>query len=114
MLESIVEIVKYLLIFIAVMFAMFIVLLVVISKMPDDNPLKRILTAMSYRVAATLGVTAVAIPLEVVPPVEVAYDIGAPILLAWYWFTFFRGVYRGQFGDRRPVAGSDRYTRGRH
>lgn len=70
MLDFIAEMVKYLLIFTAVMFALFIVLLVIISKMPDNNPLKRILTALSYRVAATFGATAVAIPLEVAPPVK--------------------------------------------
>ena len=43
------EIIRDLLIFVAVMFALCIVLIVVISKMPDDNPLKRILTALSYR-----------------------------------------------------------------
>jgi hypothetical protein len=37
------EIIRDLLIFVAVMFALCIVLIVVISKMPDDNPLKRIL-----------------------------------------------------------------------
>ena len=49
------EIIRDLLIFIAVMFALCIVLLVVISKMPDDNPLKRLLTALSYRIGATLA-----------------------------------------------------------
>jgi hypothetical protein len=104
MLDFIASIFLYLLIFTAVMFALFIVLLVVISQMPDSNPLKRILTAMSYRVAATLGVTAVAIPLEIVPPVEIAYDIAAPIVLALYWFTFFRDAYRGQFSQKFPDA----------
>ena len=58
------EIIRDLLIFIAVMFALCIVLLVVISKMPDDNPLKRLLTALSYRIGATLAAGAVAIPIE--------------------------------------------------
>jgi hypothetical protein len=31
-----------------------------------------------------------AIPLEPVPGIDVLYDIGVPILLIWYWFTFFR------------------------
>ena len=41
MLSMIEEIIRDLLIFVAVMFALFIVVLVVVSKMPDDNPLKR-------------------------------------------------------------------------
>jgi hypothetical protein len=49
MLATIMEIIRDLLIFVAVMFALCIVLIVVISKMPDDNPLKRILTALARR-----------------------------------------------------------------
>ena len=64
MLATIMEIIRDLLIFVAVMFALCIVLIVVISKMPDDNPLKRILTALSYRLGATLTAGAVAIPVE--------------------------------------------------
>jgi ABC-type dipeptide/oligopeptide/nickel transport system permease component len=43
-----VELVRDLLIFIAVMFALCIVLILVMSMLPNDNPLKRILTALSY------------------------------------------------------------------
>jgi hypothetical protein len=103
MLEFIAEIVKYLLIFTGVMFALLIVLLVVISTMPESNPLKRMLTALSYRVAATFGATAIAIPLEVAPPVELAYDVAAPVLLAVYWFTFFRNIYREHFSGKPPA-----------
>ena len=58
--------------------------------MPDSNPLKRLLTALSYRLGATLAAGAVAIPLEPIPGVDTLYDIGVPIVLIWYWFTFFR------------------------
>jgi hypothetical protein len=88
------EIIRDLLIFVAVMFALSIVLLVVVSKMPDDNPLKRIMTALSYRVGATLVAGVVAIPIEPLPVLDVLYDIGVPILLIWYWFTFFRDATR--------------------
>jgi len=47
--------IRDLLIFIAVMFALCIVLIVVISMLSNDNPLKRILTALSYRIGATLA-----------------------------------------------------------
>jgi hypothetical protein len=90
MLSGIVEIIRDLLIFIVAMFALLIVLLVVVSKMPNDNPLKRILTALSYRVGATAAAGAVAIPIEPIPGLDVLYDIGIPILLIWYWFTFFK------------------------
>jgi hypothetical protein len=103
-LETIMEIIRDLLIFIAVMFALCIVLLVVISKMPDDNPLKRLLTALSYRIGATLAAGAVAIPIEPIPGLDVFYDIGVPIALIWYWFTFFRdalGSSGGAYGGPR-------------
>jgi len=47
MLSSIAEIIRDLLIFVVVMAALLITLVVVISKMPDSNPLKRLLTALS-------------------------------------------------------------------
>ena len=47
--STIAEIIRDLLIFVAVITALLIALVVVISKMPDTNPLKRILTALSYR-----------------------------------------------------------------
>jgi hypothetical protein len=92
--SGIVEIIRDLLIFVVVMFALLIVLIVVVSKLPDDNPLKRILSALAYRVGATAAAGAVAIPIEPIPGLDVLYDIGIPILLIWYWFTFFRDAVR--------------------
>jgi hypothetical protein len=46
MLSTIAEIIRDLLIFIGVIAALLIALLVVVSKMPNTNPLKRILTAL--------------------------------------------------------------------
>jgi len=88
------EIIRDLLIFIAVMFALCIVLIVVISILPNDNPLKRILTALSYRVGATLAAGMIAVPVEPIPGLDVLYDIAIPIALIWYWFTFFRDAIR--------------------
>jgi hypothetical protein len=93
-LSSIAEIIRDLLIFVVVMAALLITLVVVISKMPDTNPLKRLLTALSYRLGATLAAGAVAIPLEPIPGIDTLYDIGVPIVLIWYWFTFFRDARR--------------------
>jgi len=89
MLSTIAEIIRDLLIFVGVITALLIALVVVISKMPDTNPLKRILTALSYRLGATLAAGALAIPLEPIPGIDALYDIGVPIVLIWYWFTFF-------------------------
>jgi hypothetical protein len=93
MLSTIAEIIQDLLIFVAVITALLMVLLVVVSRMPDTNPLKRILTALSYRLGATLAAGALAIPLEPIPGIDVLYDIGVPIVLIWYWFTFFKNAF---------------------
>jgi hypothetical protein len=90
MLSTIAEIIRDLFIFVGVMTALLIALVVVVSKMPETNPLKRILTALSYRLGATLAAGALAIPIEPVPGMDVLYDVGVPILLIWYWFTFFK------------------------
>jgi hypothetical protein len=76
MLSTVAEIIRDLLIFVVVIAALLITLVVVISKMPDTNPLKRLLTALSYRLGATLAAGALAVPLEPVPGVDTLYDIG--------------------------------------
>jgi hypothetical protein len=81
MLSSIADIIRDLLIFVVVMAALLITLVVVISKMPDSNPLKRLLTALSHRLGATLAAGAVAVPLEPIPGIDALYDIGVPIAL---------------------------------
>jgi hypothetical protein len=84
------ELIRDLLIFIGAMFAMCIVLIVVVSNLPDQNPLKRVLTALIYRIGATLLAGAVAVPVEPIPGLDVLYDLAVPVALIWYWFTFFR------------------------
>ena len=92
--SSIAEIIRDLLMFLVAMTALLIVLTVVVSKLPNENPLKRVLTALSYRVAATAAAGAVAIPLEPIPGLDALYDVAVPIALIWYWFTFFRDARR--------------------
>ena len=55
MLSSVAEIVRDLLIFVGVLAALLIGFVVVVSMMPDTNPLKRVLTALCYRLGATLA-----------------------------------------------------------
>jgi hypothetical protein len=114
----IVEIIRDLFIFVAVMFALFIVLIVVVSKMPDDNPLRRILSALSHRVGWTLGAGLVAIPIEPIPGIDALYDIAVPIALIVYWFTFFRDTIRSSSaagigprpsGSRNRIGGDGRF-----
>jgi len=94
MLSTVAEIIRDLLIFVGVISALLIALIVVVSKLPDTNPLKRLLTALCYRLGATLAAGAIAIPLEPIPGIDLAYDVAVPIALIWYWFTFFRDARR--------------------
>jgi len=65
-----------------------------VSSLPDHNPLKRILTALSYRMGATVLAGVVAVPVEPIPGLDVIYDLAVPIALIWYWLTFFRDAVR--------------------
>ena len=55
MLSTIAEIIRDLLIFVGVIAALLIALIVVVSMMPNTNPLKRVLTALCYRLGTTLA-----------------------------------------------------------
>jgi hypothetical protein len=92
--SSLAEIIRDLLIFVGAMFALLVLLVLIISRLPDSNPLKAMLTALSYRVGATFAAGALAIPIEPIPGLDAAYDIVAPLGLLYYWWTFARGVYR--------------------
>ena len=96
------DIVRYLLIFVAVTTCLLVVLVVIIANMPRGNPLKRLLTAFTYRIAATVAAGALAIPLEPIPGVDAIYDIGAPLLLLIYWISFFRNAGRTMSAGRAP------------
>ena len=101
-LASIEAIIRDLLIFVVAMTTLLIALLVIVSRMPDDNPLKRTLVALSYRVGATAAAGLIAAPVMPIPGLDAVVDIGAPILLLWYWWTFFRGLLSDR--ARTPAA----------
>ena len=96
LLSALAEIVRDLLIFVGAMTALLIVLVIVIARMPNDNPLKRVLRLLAYRVGATVLAGAVAIPIEPIPIADALYDFGIPIVLIWYWLTFFRDARRAR------------------
>jgi len=104
-LSFVAEIIRDLLIFVAVMTGLLIVLVVMVSKMPDTNPLKRVLTALTWRVGATAAAGALAVPIEPIPGLDVAYDVAVPILLIWYWVTLFRELFRSGAGTGAGTAG---------
>jgi hypothetical protein len=84
--------VRDILIVVGVMTALLVVLLIVAARQPSGNPLRRVLWALCLRLAATIGTGLVAIPLEPIPGLDVAYDIGAPLGLLIFWVTFFRNA----------------------
>ena len=88
--DTLAEIIKYLLIFIGAMAVLSIVLLFVISRLPAGNPLRVRLAALARRVAATWGIALIDIPATAMQPLGDVWDIGTLIFLAWYWYTFFR------------------------
>jgi hypothetical protein len=63
-------------VFVGVLAVLLIALIVVVSKLPNTNPLKRLLTALCYRLGATLAAGAIAI--------DLAYEVAAPIAIIWY------------------------------
>jgi hypothetical protein len=103
-LSAIERIVRDLLVFVVAMSAILAALLVIISRMPDDNPLKRIMVALSYRVGATAAAGMLVIPSTPIPGLDTVVDIGALIALLWYWWTFFRDARRG--GPKAPARKS--------
>jgi hypothetical protein len=68
--------------------------LVLVSLLPEGNPLKQLLSALSARIGVTLAMTGMAVPIEFIPGVDALYDIATPIFLLYYWFTFFRDAIR--------------------
>jgi hypothetical protein len=88
-LSELLHFVEFLFLFALALIVLFVVLLVVISKMPHDNPLKRILTALSYRVGATGAVMLVDAPASIAP-VGKLFDLVTFAVLIYYWYTFFK------------------------
>lgn len=89
-LEFLATVFRYLFVFTGLTIAVLLAALLIIARLPSDNPLKRILHALSLRVAATLAAGVVAIPIEPIPGLDAVYDVGALIALGIFWFTFVR------------------------
>jgi hypothetical protein len=94
-LNAVERIIRDLLVFIVAMSVVLGALIVIISRMPSDNPLKRIMVSLSYRVGATAAAGMLIIPATPIPGLDAVVDIGAPLALLWYWWTFFRDARRG-------------------
>ncbi len=94
-LSAVERIIRDLLVFVVAMTVVLSALIVIISRMPNENPLKRVLVALSYRVGATAAVGMLVIPATPIPGLDAVIDVGAPIALLWYWWTFFLDARRG-------------------
>ena len=97
-------ILRDLLIFVFAMSALLAALLVIVSRMGDDNPLKRVMVALSYRIGATAAVGMLAVPATPIPGLDALVDIGAPLALLWYWWTFFRDLRSNRARSPAPDA----------
>jgi hypothetical protein len=81
--------------------AIVLILLVVISQFPANNPLRQVLSLLVARIGATAAAGVLAVPIEPIPGLDVLYDVEAPILLLYYWYTFFRRI-RPTLSKSRP------------
>jgi hypothetical protein len=102
------QIVRDLLIFVGVCLALLVTLLIVVARMPRDNPLRQLLSELCRHLAVTLAAGVVAIPIEPIPGLDVAYDTLVPIALLYYWIKFawrVIGILRPRSGSTRPELG---------
>jgi hypothetical protein len=93
-LSAVERIIRDLLVFVVAMSVVLAALMVIISRMPNDNPLKRIMVALSYRLGATAAAGMLIIPATPIPGLDAVVDFGAPLALLWCWWTFFRDARR--------------------
>ena len=98
------QIVRDLLILVGACFALLVVLLIVVARMPRENPLRQLLGELCRHVAVTLAAGAVAIPIEPIPGLDVAYDTLVPIALLYFWIKF---AWRAWTAISSPPALSD-------
>jgi hypothetical protein len=87
------QIVRDLLIFVGVCVALLVIFLIVVARMPKENPLRQLLGELCRHLAVTLAAGAVAIPIEPVPGLDVAYDTVVPLALLYYWGRFAWRVF---------------------
>jgi hypothetical protein len=67
------------------------VLIVLVVSLPN-NPLRDVVVALAKRLGTTAALTALAAPIELIPGVDVFYDVAGTIFLVWYWATLFKAI----------------------
>ena len=88
--ETLSAIIQDLLIFVGACTFILIGLIAAIFMASKNGALRAKLSSIAARVAVTLGAGALAIPIEPIPGIDAIYDIAAPLLVLYYWYTLFR------------------------
>ena len=63
-----------------------------VSRLPADNPLRHVLHSVCIRVGVTVGAGIAAVPLQILPGIGEIYDFGAVLALAYFWLTLIREI----------------------
>ncbi len=71
-------------------FVAFLVFLFHASRQAHDNPLRIVMGSIASRIAVTLGIGLLDIPIATVEPVGGIVDVASLGFLAYYWFTGMR------------------------
>jgi hypothetical protein len=87
--DTIMSLVKGILIAVGALVVVLVVLLVVISRLPRGTRARLLMSALATRVGATAFAGLVAVPIEPIAGLDVLYDVAAPIILLVYWLRFF-------------------------
>ena len=105
--DSIIGFLEFIIGAVIALIAIVLILLVVISQLPADNPLRQVLSLLVARIGATAAAGVLAVPIEPIPGLDVLYTIGAPLLLLYYWYTFFRKLRPTLSKTRRERSDRD-------
>jgi hypothetical protein len=110
---DILHFIEFILVFVLVLIVLFIVLLVVVSKMPNDNPLKMVLSAFSHRLGATAGLLVIDPVATALPGVGEVWDLATIAWLIYFWYTFFKQlpVLHAAWNNAAQTAAPQRLTK---
>lgn len=98
--EFLADIVKYIVLGAIALVALTLLSFYLASKLPPDNPLYRLMNALSQRLAVTTGLFIITPPIELIPVFDALYDIGAAAFLGWYWWRF---IHEELLTSHRPA-----------
>jgi hypothetical protein len=100
--NSIASIIGYILLFGSFMAVLLVAAPIVVSQLPPDNPLRRMLASLCARICLTLGAGIVGLPLQAIPGIDAVYDVAAICGLLYVWCTLIREVMAVLADVRQP------------